>query len=60
MTSWMAARDPDRGREAADALGGRFLELDVRDDSNVARLSDYRGRLPGLRHFRDGTRFHPG
>jgi transposase-like protein len=20
----------------------------------------YRGRLPGLRHFRDGTRFHPG
>jgi NAD(P)-dependent dehydrogenase (short-subunit alcohol dehydrogenase family) len=36
MTSWMAARDPDRGREAADALGGRFLELDVRDDANVA------------------------
>ena len=24
------------------------------------RLSEYRGRLPGLRHFRDGSRFHSG
>ena len=33
---WMAARDPRRGREAADALGGRFVALDVTDDASVA------------------------
>jgi NAD(P)-dependent dehydrogenase (short-subunit alcohol dehydrogenase family) len=32
---WMAARDPERGREAADALGGRFVALDVTDDASV-------------------------
>jgi NAD(P)-dependent dehydrogenase (short-subunit alcohol dehydrogenase family) len=33
---WMAARDPARGRDAADALGGRFVLLDVTGDASVA------------------------
>jgi NAD(P)-dependent dehydrogenase (short-subunit alcohol dehydrogenase family) len=33
---WMAARDPQRGRAAADALGGRYVALDVLDDASVA------------------------
>ena len=33
---WVAARDPERGREAAEALGGRSLVLDVTDDASVA------------------------
>jgi NAD(P)-dependent dehydrogenase (short-subunit alcohol dehydrogenase family) len=33
---WVAARDPDRGREAADALGARLVVLDVTDDASVA------------------------
>ena len=33
---WMAARDPERGRQAAEELGGRFVELDVTDDASVA------------------------
>ena len=33
---WVAARDPDRGREAADALGARLVVLDVTDDVGVA------------------------
>jgi NAD(P)-dependent dehydrogenase (short-subunit alcohol dehydrogenase family) len=32
---WMAARDPDRGRAAAEEVGGRFLQLDVTDDASV-------------------------
>lgn len=35
-TVWMGARDEARGREAADALGGRFVALDVTDDASVA------------------------
>ena len=35
-TVWMAARDPERGQQAADALGGRFVQLDVTDDESVA------------------------
>ena len=35
-TVWMAARDPERGRQAADALGGRFVQLDVTNDESVA------------------------
>jgi NAD(P)-dependent dehydrogenase (short-subunit alcohol dehydrogenase family) len=33
---WIGARDAERGREAADALGGRFVQLDVTDDASVA------------------------
>jgi NAD(P)-dependent dehydrogenase (short-subunit alcohol dehydrogenase family) len=35
---WVAARNPSRGREAAQALGpgARFVQLDVTDDSSIA------------------------
>jgi NAD(P)-dependent dehydrogenase (short-subunit alcohol dehydrogenase family) len=33
---WMAARDVQRGQAAADALGGRYVPLDVLDDASVA------------------------
>lgn len=33
---WVAARDPERGQAAADALGARFVTLDVTDDASVA------------------------
>ena len=35
-TVWMAARDTERGEQAADALGGRFVQLDVTDDASIA------------------------
>ena len=35
-TVWMGARDPERGRAAAEELGGRFVALDVTDDDSVA------------------------
>ena len=34
---WIGARDPERGREAAEALGARYVALDVTDDTSVAR-----------------------
>ncbi|GAA4265624.1 SDR family NAD(P)-dependent oxidoreductase [Frondihabitans peucedani] len=34
-TVWVAARDESRGRAAADALGARFVQLDVTDDASV-------------------------
>jgi NAD(P)-dependent dehydrogenase (short-subunit alcohol dehydrogenase family) len=33
---YVGSRDPRRGRAAAEALGGRFLELDVTSDESVA------------------------
>lgn len=33
---WIGARDDTRGREAAEALGARFVQLDVTDDASVA------------------------
>jgi NAD(P)-dependent dehydrogenase (short-subunit alcohol dehydrogenase family) len=33
---WLAARDISRGRAAADALGARFVQLDVTDEDSVA------------------------
>ncbi|GIG29795.1 SDR family NAD(P)-dependent oxidoreductase [Cellulomonas marina] len=35
-TVLVGARDPQRGRAAADALGARFVPLDVTDDASVA------------------------
>ncbi|NUR05124.1 MAG: SDR family NAD(P)-dependent oxidoreductase [Streptomyces sp.] len=35
-TVLVGARDPERGRAAADALGGRFVRIDVTDDASVA------------------------
>ncbi|MCS5716077.1 SDR family NAD(P)-dependent oxidoreductase [Herbiconiux sp. CPCC 205716] len=34
-TVWVGARDPERGQRAADALGARFVQLDVTSDSSV-------------------------
>ncbi|WP_035841288.1 SDR family NAD(P)-dependent oxidoreductase [Kitasatospora azatica] len=36
QTVILGARDPERGRAAADALGIRFVQLDVTDDASVA------------------------
>ena len=33
---WVAARDEQRGRAAAETLGARFVQLDVTDDASVA------------------------
>ncbi len=35
-TVCIGARDPERGREAAERLGARFVHLDVTDDASVA------------------------
>ena len=35
-TVWIGARDEDRGRAAADEVGGRFVQLDVTDDASGA------------------------
>jgi NAD(P)-dependent dehydrogenase (short-subunit alcohol dehydrogenase family) len=37
---WVAARDPERGRRAADELGARFVELDVTDDASVRAAAE--------------------
>jgi NAD(P)-dependent dehydrogenase (short-subunit alcohol dehydrogenase family) len=37
---WLAARDPDRGRAAAEELGGRFVRLDVTDDASVQAAAE--------------------
>ncbi|SDP06429.1 NAD(P)-dependent dehydrogenase, short-chain alcohol dehydrogenase family [Nakamurella panacisegetis] len=47
-TVWMAARDPERGQRAADALGGRFVQLDVTDDASVARAAETVAAAGGL------------
>jgi NAD(P)-dependent dehydrogenase (short-subunit alcohol dehydrogenase family) len=35
-TVLVGARDPERGHAAADALGARFVQIDVTDDASVA------------------------
>jgi NAD(P)-dependent dehydrogenase (short-subunit alcohol dehydrogenase family) len=45
---WLAARDPDRGRAAADELGARFVQLDVTDDASVARAAEHVEAETGL------------
>jgi NAD(P)-dependent dehydrogenase (short-subunit alcohol dehydrogenase family) len=45
---WMGARDPERGQAAADALGGRFVQLDVTDDASVAAAATTIGAAGGL------------
>jgi NAD(P)-dependent dehydrogenase (short-subunit alcohol dehydrogenase family) len=37
---WMAARDPSRGTAAANALGGRFVQLDVTSDESVLAAAE--------------------
>jgi NAD(P)-dependent dehydrogenase (short-subunit alcohol dehydrogenase family) len=45
---WVAARDPGRGRETADALGARFVQLDVTDDASVAAAAEHVAAETGL------------
>jgi len=35
-TVYIGSRDPERGRQAAERLGARFVQLDVTDDASVA------------------------
>jgi len=37
---FLAARDPDRGRAAADTVGARFIQLDVTSDESVQQAHD--------------------
>jgi NAD(P)-dependent dehydrogenase (short-subunit alcohol dehydrogenase family) len=37
---WVAARDPERGRSAAEELGGRFVQLDVTDEESVQAAAE--------------------
>jgi NAD(P)-dependent dehydrogenase (short-subunit alcohol dehydrogenase family) len=45
---WIAARDADRGRAAAEELGARFVQLDVTDDASVAAAAETVGALDVL------------
>jgi NAD(P)-dependent dehydrogenase (short-subunit alcohol dehydrogenase family) len=45
---WMGARDAQRGRAAAEELGGRFVALDVTDEASVAAAAEAVGELDVL------------
>ncbi len=45
---WVAARDPERGRAAAEEVGARFVQLDVTDDASVAAAAAYVAEEGGL------------
>jgi NAD(P)-dependent dehydrogenase (short-subunit alcohol dehydrogenase family) len=45
---WVGARDPERGQEAAGALGARFVQIDVTDDASVAAAAQQVGDLDVL------------
>jgi len=47
-TVWMGARDAGCGQQAADALGGRFVHLDVTSDASVAAAADTVAAAGGL------------
>ena len=45
---WVAARDPEKGRDAAEELGARFVRLDVTDEASVTAAAEHVGRESGL------------
>ena len=45
---WIGARDHARGQQAADAVGARFVQLDVTDDASVGAAVDTVGALDVL------------
>jgi NAD(P)-dependent dehydrogenase (short-subunit alcohol dehydrogenase family) len=45
---WVAARDEERGRAAAERLGARFVQLDVTDDASVAAAAQTVAAETGL------------
>lgn len=46
-TVYIGARDEQRGKNAAHALGAQFVQLDVRDDTSVAAAAAEVGRREG-------------
>ncbi len=44
---YLGARDPDRGKKAADELGAQFIQLDVANDASVAAAADELTRQAG-------------
>ena len=46
--TWIGARHADRGQQAADQLGARFVQLDVTDDASVAAAVEVVGALDVL------------
>jgi NAD(P)-dependent dehydrogenase (short-subunit alcohol dehydrogenase family) len=47
-TVWMGARDAERGRRAADELGGLFVQLDVTSDESIAAAAGTVAAAGGL------------
>jgi NAD(P)-dependent dehydrogenase (short-subunit alcohol dehydrogenase family) len=47
-TVWMGARDTTRGQQAANALGGRFVQIDVTSDESVATAAATIAETGGL------------
>jgi NAD(P)-dependent dehydrogenase (short-subunit alcohol dehydrogenase family) len=45
---WIGARDNARGQQAADAIGARFVQLDVTDDASVTAAVETVGALDVL------------
>ena len=45
---WIGARDETRGRQAADTIGARFVQLDVTDDASVTAAAETVGGLDVL------------
>src|SRR6476659_9059602 len=45
---WIGARDPDRGKQAADAVHAQFVQLDVTDDASVTAAAHSVGDLDVL------------
>jgi NAD(P)-dependent dehydrogenase (short-subunit alcohol dehydrogenase family) len=45
---WIGARDEARGRQAADTIGARFVQLDVTDDASVMAAAETVGQLDVL------------
>lgn len=45
---YVAARDPQRGKDAAQRLGGRFVQVDVTDDASVTAAAAAIGAEAGL------------
>jgi NAD(P)-dependent dehydrogenase (short-subunit alcohol dehydrogenase family) len=45
---WVGARDPERGRAAAEELGAKYVALDVTDDASVAAAVETVGALDVL------------
>jgi NAD(P)-dependent dehydrogenase (short-subunit alcohol dehydrogenase family) len=46
-TVFLGARDTTRGKEAAERLGARFVQLDVTDDASVAAAAAWLKQQPG-------------